>query len=97
MPATTRRQKRTINPAWGAWQCSSISKRWLAPEARRAGYTVVRVLPACRDLFLDMAELLLLYGDLVHKHHQFSRETLDALAQWHQATQALTHALGKEH
>ena len=92
----TRQRKRRVNPAWEAWQGSAISKRWLVPEARQSGYTVVRVLPACQDLFLTLASLLLTYGDLVHKHHQFSRETVEALAQWKQALDSLTEALQKE-
>jgi hypothetical protein len=92
----TRTHKRVVNQRWEQWQGSSISKRYLSQEARQAGYTVTRVLPACRDLFLDIAVLLLTYGDLVHKHHTFTLETQEALAGWYQAMQALQAALGKE-
>jgi len=96
MTVQQRKPKRVTNPRWEQWQGSTISKRLLSLEARQAGYAVTRVLPACRDLFLDVATLLLTYGDLVHKHHAFTLETQEALAQWYLATQALTAALGKE-
>ena len=92
----SRRRKRPINQSWEAWQGSTISKRLLSPQARRAGYAVTRVLPVCQSLFLDIATLLLTYGDLFHKHHQFSRDTHEALAAWYQAMEALKTALAKE-
>lgn len=97
MTSAVKKRKRPVNvPSWEQWQGSTLSKRLLSPEARQAGYTVTRVLPACRDLFLTLATLLLTYGDLVHKHHQFSLDTLEALAAWDQAMQGLQAALEKE-
>ena len=96
MTATHKKRPRPVHVPWENWQGSVIAKRWLCPEARKAGYTVLRVLPACRDLFLTIATLLLTYGDLVHKHHRFRQETLEALAAWYQAMQALKAALEKE-
>ena len=96
MTTAAKKRKRPVHVAWEQWQGSTLSKRLLAPEARQAGYTVTRVLPACRDLFLTLATLLLTYGELVHKHHAFSLETQEALAAWYQATEVLKTALAKE-
>jgi len=73
-----------------------VSQRLLSLEARQAGYAVTRVLPACRDLFLDVVQVLLRYGDLVHKHHVCTLETQEALAAWYLALQKLLAALTKE-
>jgi hypothetical protein len=94
--AKSPRKKAAVNPRWEQWQHSTISEQLLSEKDRRAGYAVTRVLPACQDLFLDIATLLLTYGDLVHKHHTFSLDTQEALARWYQAMQALTQALAKE-
>lgn len=47
---------------WANWQRSCISQQYLTPAAAAQGYTVLRVPPQERDVFFDLASLLLAHG-----------------------------------
>jgi hypothetical protein len=59
---------------WDAWQARTPHGTSLTHEAKREGYTVVRVDPASRELFLELVQVLNAYGRF--QRHTAPDETL---------------------
>jgi hypothetical protein len=54
---------RIPTPRWDAWQSTTMPQRFLPPLDQANGYTVVRIHPACREVFMDLLSLLRAYGE----------------------------------
>ena len=97
MPTTSVRKTRQRSRArdrWDAWQAKPVSKRLLPLSARQEGYSVLRVPPALRPTFLDVAHVCLLYDALLQQPKRVvSPDQLACLRAWAEATQALIAAL----
>lgn len=78
---------------WAQWQNSSVAKKWLPEGARRAGFTVVRVRPGARNLFVELAELVSLYGQLLGGRDKLPPHLDHAMTVWHLHTTQLLDAL----
>jgi hypothetical protein len=74
---------------WEQWQGSRVSHKLLSQEARSQGYTVLNVLPKCREVFLSLAYLLSLYGRVAHRQPPLTPEVETRLAAWRQETETL--------
>lgn len=53
---------RRATPRWDRWQSTAVAERYLSPQMRAFGYTIVRVHPDCQDAFLDTMALLKTYS-----------------------------------
>lgn len=76
------------NHRWQQWQASPVSQQYLSAEARALGYTVVRVPPSSRTLFLDLLPVLALTADLARP--EAPAEAAQVTQQWQTYTRRVT-------
>lgn len=92
-----QRRRRPVNPRWEGFQATPTSQRLLSLRARQEGHAVLRVPPALRDAFLDVAWVFLLYDRLLQTPRQtLSAAQLRRFLAWSEATHALVAALREE-
>jgi hypothetical protein len=97
MPRTPRyKASANAQRRWDHWQDRPVSKRFLRPHDRKHGWTVVRLVPASREPFLDALHLLFAYGQLSQQLGGFPEAFEPAWAAWLAHTKALTAALASQ-
>lgn len=87
MQTRHRRHERPLaatTTQWEAWQSSEVAEQYLSPDARALGYTVLRVPPVSRAMFLEMIELLALYSAVaqIPTHQAASRQVWRVWQGW---------------
>ena len=83
---------REHTPRWDAWQTTTMPQRFLAPMDQANGYTVVRIHPVCREVFMDLLTLLRAYGEW-RARHQEPRQIDAAWTTWGVWTRRLAGAV----
>jgi hypothetical protein len=78
---------------WDHWQETPVSKRYLDARERKQGWTVVRLVPASREPFLEVLQLLFAYGRLSQQPGGFPEVLGPAWASWLAHTQTLAAVL----
>jgi hypothetical protein len=73
-----------------------VSKRYLSPIERKHGWTVVRLVPASREPFLEVLQLLFAYGRLSQQPGGFPETLEPAWDSWLTHTQTLTAVLASQ-
>jgi hypothetical protein len=77
---------------WDAWQARTPHGTSLTHEAKREGYTVVRVDPASRELFLELVQVLNAYGRF-QRHEHPNPLVQDTCQAWRLGTQQVLKLL----
>jgi hypothetical protein len=81
---------------WEHWQETPVSKRYLSTKERKQGWTVVRLVPASREPFLETLQLLFAYGRLSQQPGGFPEALAPAWASWLAHTKTLAAALASQ-
>jgi hypothetical protein len=81
---------------WEHWQETPVSKRYLGAKERQHGWTVVRLVPASREPFLEVLQLLFAYGRLSQQPGGFPEALEAAWASWLAHTTTLTAVLASQ-
>ena len=94
MPRTARY---TASPnakrRWDHWQETPVSRRYLGAKERKQGWTIVRLVPASREPFLEVLPLLFAYGRLSQQPGGFPEALEPAWTSWLHHTQTLAAVL----
>jgi hypothetical protein len=97
MPRTARyKASPNAQRRWDHWQETPVSKRYLGAKERKHGWTVVRLVPASREPFLDVLHLLFAYGRLAQQPGGFPEVLEAAWASWLAHTQTLAAVLASQ-
>jgi hypothetical protein len=97
MPRTARyKVPPNAQRRWDHWQDTPMSKRYLGAKERKHGWTIVRLVPASREPFLDVLQLLFAYGRLSQRPEGFPEALAPAWTSWLSHTKTLAAVLASQ-
>ena len=93
-PSRCQRRRQHSSPHWDSFQATPTSQRLLSLQARQEGHAVVRVPPALREAFLEVAWVFVLYDRLFQTPKKaLSPAQLAQFVAWSEATRTLVTML----